>query len=57
MYSKKKRKKDIFDFLEDFDGHTDYNARIEAVAEEFNMSYDEAECFVWDFTLEMDEEV
>ena len=46
----------IFDFLDNLDGYTDYNQKIEEVSDEFGMSPDEAENYVWDWTLNSDAE-
>lgn len=41
----------IFQFLDDCQGYSDYNQKIEDVSDEFGMSPDEAEGYVWDWTL------
>lgn len=46
----------IFQFLDDCQGYTDYNQKIEDVSDEFGMSPDEAEGYVWDWTLNHDAE-
>lgn len=49
-------REEIFDFLEELGGYTDYTGRIEAVAEEFNISFDEAEGFVDEWIHTADDE-
>lgn len=46
----------IFQFLDDCQGYSDYNQKIEDVSDEFEMSPDEAEGYVWDWTLNHDAE-
>lgn len=46
----------IFDFLNELGGYTDYNQRIEEVSDEFGISPNEAEDYVWDWTLNSEAE-
>lgn len=46
----------IFDFLDELGGYADYNQRIEEVSDEFGMSPDEVEGYVWDWTLNSEAE-
>lgn len=39
----------IFEFLDEEGGYTDYDQKIEDVAEEFNLPREEAESYVWDW--------
>ena len=52
---------EVFEFLRGYDetgngGYIDFNQRVEDVAEQFGISKDEAEGFVWQYTLELDDE-
>lgn len=49
-------RQDIYEFLDELGGYADYNQKIEDVADEFGMSPDEAEGYVWDWTLREDPE-
>lgn len=49
-------RQDIYDFLDELGGYADYNQKIEDVAEEFGMSPDEAEGYVWDWSIRIDPE-
>lgn len=42
-------KDDIFDMLDEIGGYTDYDGRIDAVVDEFNIDRDRAEDFVWEW--------
>ena len=44
----------IYDFLDEQEGDSDYNQKIEHVSDEFGMSPDEAEKYVQDWTLNTD---
>lgn len=44
----------IYDFLDEQEGDSDYNQKIEDVSDEFGMSPDEAEQYVQDWTLNTD---
>lgn len=44
----------IYDFLDEYEGDSDYNQKIEHVSDEFEMSPDEAEKYVQDWTLNSD---
>lgn len=46
----------IFDFLDELGGYADYNQRIEEVSDEFGISPNEAEGYVWDWTLNSEAE-
>ena len=48
--------KEIYAMLNDMGGYTDYQGRIDAVADEFNMSKDEAEGYVCNWIQFYDEE-
>jgi len=45
---------EIFAFLDETGGYTDYNQKIEDVSEEFGLSEDEAENFVWSWASNSD---
>lgn len=47
-------KDDIFAFLDETGGYTDYNQKVEDVMEEFGLSEQEAENFVWDWASNSD---
>lgn len=52
---------EIYDFLDECGGYTDYNQKIEDVMEEFDLDRDTAESYVWDWAsglhaLEVEEE-
>ena len=55
-FSNESLNEEIFEFLEELGGYTDYRGRIEAVAEEFDISFDEAEEFVNEWILTADDE-
>lgn len=42
---------EMFDFLDDLGGYTDYDGRIDALVDEFGISKEEAENTVWNWTL------
>lgn len=46
----------IYDFLDELGGYADYNQKVEDVSEEFGMSPDEAEGYVWDWSIRIDPE-
>lgn len=45
---------EIFAFLDETDSYTDYNQKIEDVMEEFSLSEQEAENFVWNWASNSD---
>lgn len=47
---------EIYDFLDELGGYADYNQKIEDVSDEFGMSPDEAEGYVWDWSIREDPE-
>lgn len=48
---------EIFAFLDETGGYTDYNQKIEDVSEEFGLSEDEAENFVWSWASNSDSDL
>lgn len=53
MEEREKLLDEIDAFLEEIGGYTDYNGRVDAVAEKFGMSRDEAENYVWMWASEV----
>lgn len=49
-------RKEIFDYLDECGGYTDYNQKIEDVADEFNLSEEEASNYVWDWSIQIEED-
>lgn len=48
----RKLRAEIYDYLNDCGGYSDYNQKVEDVMNEFGLSYEAAEDIVWDWTLE-----
>ena len=49
-------RREAFELLDDLGGYTDYTGRIEAVADEFNLSFDESEGLVDEWIHNVDDE-
>jgi len=47
---------EIFEFLDECGNYTDYNQKVEDVAEQWNMTKDLAEEYVWNWSLESQDE-
>ena len=49
-------KREIFDFLDNFSGYSDYDQKIEDVMYEFGLDRETAEGYVWDWSITSEEE-
>ena len=47
-------KKKIFSELDEMGGYVDYNGKVEYLMDEYGMSRDEAESYVWDWSIKME---
>lgn len=54
---KDKLEKEIFEFLDDCGGYSDYNQKVEDVMDEWNLDRDTAEGYVWDWSLKYEDDL
>lgn len=45
--NKKNRDKEIYEYLDMIGGYNDYDGKVEEIMEEFDLTKDEAEGYVW----------
>ena len=50
----KKRSKEIYEYLDLIGGYDDYDGKVESLMEDFGLTQDEAEGYVWNHTTGLD---
>lgn len=52
--NKKSRDREIYEYLDECGGYIDYDDKIDSLVEDFGLSRDDAESYVWNHTTGMD---
>lgn len=51
----KRKQKEIFEFIDDLGGYGDYDDKVESVMDEFDLSREDAEDIVWEWSINQDD--
>lgn len=52
--SKKSLSREIYEYLDELGGYVDYDGKVEALMEDFGLSKDDANSYVWNHTSGLD---
>ena len=52
--SKKSLSREIYEYLDELGGYVDYDGKVEALVEDFGLSEDDANSYVWNHTSGLD---